>query len=132
MSDTPCVLPTKPVYKSKVNWLVNLPLFLMALLFSLPGALQDPTVMAYNPLGPGTTKMVLWVVAILNFYFRNFAKQSTLTMGNTAATSTNTDQPLTNAPVDVILKPDDVQSPNQNYTISNQIPPEAGGSDGRC
>lgn len=121
------VLPTKPVYKSRVNWLVNLPLFLIALMASLPGALQDPIVSANNPLGSGTTKIILWVVAILNFYFRNFAKQTTLTMGNTASTSINPDQPLTNAPADVILKSDDVQSQNKTYHISTEIPPETGG-----
>jgi hypothetical protein len=130
MSDCRCDHPTKPVYKSKVNWLVNLPLFFMAILASLPGAMEDPNVAANNPLGAGKTKMILWVVAILNFYFRNFSKQTTLTMGNTAATSTNADQPLTNRPADVILNSDDVQSPNIGYRISNEISKEAGGTNG--
>lgn len=112
----PTTLPEKPAYKSKTNWLVNLPLVVVALLASLPDALQDPTVAANNPLGAGKTKIILWGVAILNFYFRNFGKQSTLTLGNR---QTGPDQPLTSGPADVILN-NDVQSP---YKISNEIPP---------
>jgi len=123
MSDPTCSLPNKPAYKSKTNWLVNLPLFAVALLSSLPDALQDPTVAANNPLGAGKTKMLLWGVAILNFYFRNFGKQSNLTLKKST-------DPLTNAPADVILKSDDVQSPNSGYRISNEIPKEAGGTNG--
>jgi len=127
MSDPTCNLPNKPAYKSKTNWLVNLPLFAIAILASLPDALQDPTVAANNPLGAGKTRIILWVVALLNFYLRNFSKQSNLTLGKS---STNVDQPLTNAPADVTLKPDDVQSPNSGYRISNEIPKEAGGTNG--
>jgi len=120
MSDPTCSLPNKPAYQSKTNWLVNLPLFAVALLASLPDALQDPTVAANNPLGAGKTKMLLWAVAILNFYFRNFGKQSNLTLKKST-------DPLTNAPVGVTLQNDDLQSP---YKISNEIPPEAGGPNG--
>lgn len=121
----PC--ETKPAYKSKTNWLVNLPLFIVAIMASLPDALNDPMVSANNPLGAGKTKMILWAVAILNFYFRNFSKQTTLTVGKSSPAANN---PLTNRPADVILKSDDVQSPNTGYRISNEIPKEAGGTNG--
>jgi len=117
-----CAPETKPAYKSKTNWLVNVPLFAVAILASLPDVLNDPTVSANNPLGAGKTKMVLWIVAILNVYLRNFGKQTTLTLKNTL--------PLTNPPADVMLS-NDVQPSNSNYTISNEIPPEAGGVNGR-
>ena len=119
-----CAPETKPAYKSKTNWLVNVPLFAMALLASLPDVLNDPVVSANNPLGAGTTKTILWAVAILSFYLRNFGKQTALTLTNSTSNLA-----LTNPPADVILS-NDVQPSNPNYTISNEIPPEAGGVNG--
>lgn len=111
-----CTPETKPAYKSKTNWLVNVPLFAMALLASLPDVLNDPMVSANNPLEASTTKTILWAVAILSFYLRNFGKQTTLTLT----------QPLTNPPGDVMLS-NDMQPSNPAYTVSNEIPPQAGG-----
>lgn len=119
-----CTPETKPAYKSKTNWLVNLPLFAVALLASLPDVLNDPTVSANNPIGAGKTKTILWIVAILNVYFRNFGKQTILTLKNPPA------QTLTNTSTDVTLSNDDVQSPNTEYRISNEIPSTAGGVNG--
>jgi len=87
-----CTPPTKPAYKSKTNWLVNLPLFSMAALSSF----QD----IIPPV------MVLWAVAILNFYLRNFDQPMGLTFKK------QQEDPLTNQKTGVIL-PYDVQSSNQ-------------------
>jgi hypothetical protein len=128
MSDCQCpTLPTKPFYKSFSNWFVTLPILLLGILQFLPDALHDPTVAANNPLGSGTTKMILFGVAILNFYLRNIQKQSTITFRKVQP---NPEQPLTNKPPDVILNSDGVQPPNTGYRISNEIPKEAGGPNG--
>lgn len=134
-SDQIC-LETKPGYKSKTNWFVNLPLFGMAILATFADALQDPELMTLSPIAPGKAKLIIWGIALLSFYLKNFAKQTKLDWGKTRNVAGQTvivtsATPLTNAPADVILNSDDVQSPNQNYTISNEIPPEEGGSHGR-
>ena len=130
MNPEPTCLETKPGYKSKTNWLVNLPLFGMAILATFADALQDPELMSLSPISPGKSKLIIWAIALVSFYLKNFGKQTKLDWGKTRNMVT-TNSPLTNAAPDVILNSDDVRSPNQNYTVSNEIPPEAGGKHGR-
>jgi hypothetical protein len=78
MAKNHCAPTTKNPLKSKVNWLVNLPLVLLA----LSATLHDPAVMVDSPLAPSTMRWILWGLAIASVLFRNVGEQKKLAWRN--------------------------------------------------
>jgi hypothetical protein len=60
--------------RSKTNWLVNLPLILLA----ISETLKDPQVMDGSPIPQSSLKWVLWGLAAVGVYLRNRAKNRAL------------------------------------------------------
>ena len=114
-----CTPPTKPAYKSKTNWLVNLPLLAMAVLTSLSGSVQALSDFIPPPI-------ILWSTAILNFYYRNFDEPTVLTFKKQPKESPPL--PLTNQKNGVIFS-HDVQPSNLDYQ-KNAGGTASGGSNG--
>lgn len=105
----------KPPYRSKTNWMVNTPLFLLAILATLTEALKSPEISAVNPFSPGTMKWILFALAITGFYLRNFKTNKEITWKK------HGNEDLTSGPPDVIL------NDNHGLQTPNEIPKIPGG-----
>jgi hypothetical protein len=106
---------TKSPLKSKANWLVNLPLLLLA----LSATLHDPAVMAESPLPPGTLRWILWGLTIAGFMIRNTGKQQVTAWGAPHETDGTVPQPNTQS---VVI----TQKTAPGVTISSDIPENPG------
>lgn len=106
---------TKTPQRSKTNWLVNLPLFLLAIFVTLTDALHDPAIAAVNPFSPSTMKWIFFTLAIIGFYLRNFQTKKEISFSQQGP------KELTSGPADVILT---------TNGMSSQKPKEFGGDNG--